>query len=349
MKSISVIEPNKTVVFPCPIDGNDVLVRTGTMKSRDSILHALSHAYSRDYVGMNFDKREKFVEKLKKNFKKSSSKTVRDSKKALSILNDFLDCIPQNKKCNLRETRKIVGTVINSKADEEIYKIICEMVSKSDCKDIFSNISDKALSGNLIPSKLKALGNVDQKYEVYCTQKFDLLLENILKECMRLKTPKVVKIKHPSESDLDVLQDTLDRDIYIFNSSNRMPQVFQPSSKVRKSIILLRMKEGHYEVIGRLLAGDRVQREFAPDDPLITRIKSNISKEESKLQKSSPSSQSHSQSHSQSPSSQSPSSQSPSSSSPSSSDEEHFGRHSHKRSHKRSHKHSHRHTRKERR
>lgn len=277
-KKLSIISPNKTVVFYSPMDGNDVLVRTGTLESRDSILHALSHAYSRDYVSMDFRKREKFVHKLKKNFKKSSSKTVLDLKKAKSILKDFWESIPENKKCSLRETRKIIGTVINNKADEEVYKILCELLSLEDLKKIFDENKERQ---KIVVDKLNSIGNKDSKYEVFCCQKFDSLIENILKESNRLKTPKNVTIKHVSEDNLNVLQDTLDRDIYVFDSNKRMP-VNQTEPKNKKSIILLRTKNDHYEVIGRLLAGDRVQREFAPDDPLILRIKSIAPKENKK-------------------------------------------------------------------
>jgi hypothetical protein len=277
-KKLSIISPNKTVVFYSPMDGNDVLVRTGTLESRDSILHALSHAYSRDYVSMDFRKREKFVHKLKKNFKKSSSKTVLDLKKAKSILKDFWESIPENKKCSLRETRKIIGTVINNKADEEVYKILCELLSLEDLKKIFDENKERQ---KIVVDKLNSIGNKDSKYEVFCCQKFNSLIENILKESNRSKTPKNVTIKHVSEDNLNVLQDTLDRDIYVFDSIKRMP-VNQTEPKNKKSIILLRTKNDHYEVIGRLLAGDRVQREFAPDDPLILRIKSIAPKEEQK-------------------------------------------------------------------
>ena len=56
---------NKTVVFCSPIEGNDVLVRTGTISESSFFLHAFLHGYSKDYINMKRDERIRFTRRLK--------------------------------------------------------------------------------------------------------------------------------------------------------------------------------------------------------------------------------------------------------------------------------------------
>ena len=68
-----------------------------------------------------------------------------------------------------------------------------------------------------------------------------------------------------------VFSDKFNRDIYFLNEKTRLPYQLgeDVNIKGRKSIILLWVDEKHYEVVGRLLPGNKIQREFAPDDSLI--------------------------------------------------------------------------------
>ena len=62
---IKILPVNKTVVFYSPIEGNDVLVRTGTIGEGSCFFHALLHSYSKDYTMMDKKDRMKMVLKLR--------------------------------------------------------------------------------------------------------------------------------------------------------------------------------------------------------------------------------------------------------------------------------------------
>ena len=64
LPSLQLLPPNKTVVFYCPVEGRDVLVRTGVIKGSDSLYHSILHSYSTDYVSMSVEGRIKYVKKL---------------------------------------------------------------------------------------------------------------------------------------------------------------------------------------------------------------------------------------------------------------------------------------------
>ena len=59
------VKVNKSVVFYSPVDGNSVLVRTGTIDDDNTFYHGLIHGYSKDYINMPIAEKTSFVERLK--------------------------------------------------------------------------------------------------------------------------------------------------------------------------------------------------------------------------------------------------------------------------------------------
>ena len=49
-ENLQLLPVNKTVVFYSPVEGKDVLVRTGTIGEGSCFYHALLHAYSLEYA-----------------------------------------------------------------------------------------------------------------------------------------------------------------------------------------------------------------------------------------------------------------------------------------------------------
>ena len=64
-KQIKELPVNKTVVFCSPLEGSDVLVRTGTISENSFFLHAFLHGFSKDYINMKKDERIRFTRRLK--------------------------------------------------------------------------------------------------------------------------------------------------------------------------------------------------------------------------------------------------------------------------------------------
>ena len=135
MNNITALPINKTVVFYCPFEGNNCLVRTGTNDNSSilSFLNAVLYACSRTFK--NLDTTEKFtlikkvkdtiISKITKNqwptngldiFKKMFNESVRDFYKSL---NEYDDVSNMN---NI--TKKITHKLIRAKKDYELFKII---------------------------------------------------------------------------------------------------------------------------------------------------------------------------------------------------------------------------------
>ena len=65
-KQLSILPQNKTTVFYSPIEGKEVLVRTGIINEGSSFIHAALHSYSQDYTRMSDKEKVKTADKLSK-------------------------------------------------------------------------------------------------------------------------------------------------------------------------------------------------------------------------------------------------------------------------------------------
>ena len=71
---LNILPVNKTVVFYSPLEGKDVLVRTGTISEGSCFFHAILHSYSNNYVTMNIEGRMKFVKRLRQSISQKVDK-----------------------------------------------------------------------------------------------------------------------------------------------------------------------------------------------------------------------------------------------------------------------------------
>ncbi len=305
---LSALPLNKTVVFYSPVEGKDVLVRTGVLTEGSSFMHALLHGYSKDYIKMNKDERINLSDKIKKSL---SDKLDRQRWENVTnglvakipfqdniseVLADFYRHVLKERSCKTKGCKNVVEKVINGKTDKETYQILCELLSleKLD-REILASAYDSCSDKSLEKSKkiilktcetnilkvLDTLGaSVDSKKKQFCVEKFISLIEAVLKESddvsykAYLKTVKDVSFEVDAYT-VGLLSERLNRDIYFLDSKTRMPYLVETGEeniKKRKSVIVLWLGGLQYEIVGRLLSGNRIQRDFEKDDPLIKRI-----------------------------------------------------------------------------
>ena len=138
LAELTILPVNKTVVFYSPIEGKDVLVRTGTIAEGSCFFHALMHAYSKDYVTMNNDGRLKFIKKLRASISRKIDKSqweklsdgliskVSFQENVNSILYEFYRFVKRGGVGRTKSVRKVIRDLINN--DIESYKLVTEMV-----------------------------------------------------------------------------------------------------------------------------------------------------------------------------------------------------------------------------
>ena len=308
LSKLAVLPPNKTVVFYSPVEGRDVLVRTGIIGEDNCFLHALLHAHSKDYVQLDKNERIQFVSKLRANLaEKLDKKRWEEISAGLAvqipfqehtrdILQDFYNAIQKNR--SSKSSKNVYKTLINqqndSKNDLDAYQIVCELIPLDDMKntlaDAYSKFGDEKIDKckSIIIAEFRklavrvfdGLGNeLDDTRKKYCVNKVVKMMTEITNEADSKAYKNYLTNLKDTTIPVDafsiaLFSDRFNRDIYFIDSKTRMPyqMVDKSSVKGRKGVILIWLGGTHYEVVGKLLPGNRIQREFYKDDPLIKRI-----------------------------------------------------------------------------
>lgn len=298
-KQLSILPQNKTTVFYSPIEGKEVLVRTGIINEGSSFVHAVLHSYSQDYTRMSDSEKVKTAEKLSKNINDKVERLRWEDKFNIAIMLDFQQGLTDR----FRNFYKCISGSNNTtsqffqkleKKDVDTYKVICEIVklehfTKDILPESYNAASNKSLEkfkeeiGNKTTYFSKKifdnLGNsIDKKRKKYCIDKVVNLASDIVEEVEAIVFKKYVNSKNDSIVTLDshtvnFISDRFNRNIYFLESSKRLPyKIPDVSYKKKKSIVVIWLGDYHYEPVGKLLSQNRIQREFNSDDELITTI-----------------------------------------------------------------------------
>lgn len=317
LATLTILPVNKTVVFYSPIEGKDVLVRTGTIAEGSCFFHALLHAYSKDYVSMNTAGRVKFVKKLRASIARKIDKERWESmsngliaripfqENVNTILTDFYRYISRGGTGRTKSVRQVIRDVIKDvKRDTEAYKLVTEMVplEKGFEKTILPSAYDKCNEGKLSECKKAVVqhavryyekefkkldGELEQERIDYYINKLRTLVQEVVDIAENSAYTEYIESLHDASMEVDsytigLISEKFNRDIYFIDSRTRMPYRDASSAHIHKRKALIVMWTGgcHYEIVGRLLAGNRIQREFDFRDSLIKRIYTYVSKPE---------------------------------------------------------------------
>jgi len=305
---LKILPVNKSVVFYSPLEGEDVLVRTGTMKEGSCFFHALLHGYSKDYVTMDKNDRMKFVRRLRASL---AGKLDRDSwedmgggviakvpfqENIYEILCNFYRFM-DDKKVKGRSSRRVIKHLFQNNSENiDIYKMFIELVPlvdgfehqilpeayKKTVDDRISDIKDSIIrTTEKFLQKTDEIKSISKEKASYFINIVINLMKVVLKEAEDSAYKDYIKGLENVKTEIDsytieFVSERFNRDIYFLDGKTRMPYNTLPTDntfKDRKSIIIIWINENHYEIVGRLLPGNRIQREFSQKDPFITKIK----------------------------------------------------------------------------
>lgn len=291
------IPNNKSVVVYTPFEGNDVLVRTGTVNDDNCFLHALLHACSKEYVSSSDGDRIKFKNKICKELVKLS-----DIEKRHMQDSDFIrDLFKENiVKVASRFYENLAAKKSDSILDQldkgaELYLLISELVGVNVLTDIV-NIAYKKVEFvdeffkilMKYVKKTRELSTVKPEKAKYIIHNAGKMFTVIINETLNIAFKKYIPPIGLDESSIELVSNHFNRDIYFIDAKNRMPYsstYFIDSLKGRKSIIILRIHNTHYEIIGRLKSGNIIQREFDSSDILIQKLSTFIKNPENVARK----------------------------------------------------------------
>jgi len=294
MEQLSV---NKNTIFSSSVT-DETLVRTGTISDGSCAYHSILHAFSKDYMKMNVEHRQKFVKKIRSNISKQVTKekwlaidngllsNLLFQQKFIFVLNKFKHVLNTNHSDRFME--------LDIKEDKKVYEILFEILPFNE--EFEQNIIPQSIVENSIKEtceniikiaveKLKNDENVNQVTDTkkqYLVDKLKFILNYILKNTEKIAFEEYVSIIKNPKSFTDVysinlISDWFNRNVLFINGDTRLPYKHASNyDPKRKTVILLWLNESHYEVVGKLLERNRVQREFSEEDDIIQKIKSHL-------------------------------------------------------------------------
>jgi hypothetical protein len=314
-KPLKMLPVNKSVVFYSPIEGEDVLVRTGTIGEGSCLFHALLHAYSKDYATMDRKGRMKFVIRLRASMAGKVDiesweemgggliSKVPYQENVCEILENFYHFVQEGGKVRGRSTRRVIKKLKkDDKKLSEVYNILTELISfnvlTSKClPQGYERTQDKNIEDTNIAvceeviNHLRSLEEIKQlgdKKASYIEVKIIELLTTVLEESKNSAYRSYIKGLERVSEDVDsytieYISNRFNRDVYFLDGTSRLPYNTCPTTnnlKGRKSMIVLWVGGNHYEIVGRLLPGNKIQREFPADDELINRVRTFLTQPE---------------------------------------------------------------------
>jgi hypothetical protein len=288
---------NKTVVLFSPVEGDDVLTRTG-VSNNSSLYHSILYATSSEYVRMDEKGRDHFVKKLKLSLKDCLSiedwsaikgSTRQFLTKLHFILLNFYRFVQEDPKAKGKSTRKVVKQLVSGKADKmEYYNLLSQLIpftffeTKILKDSLRSKQSLEEIKKDILKTCTKYYNSIDEikyleedKAEFFLKLLLDML-NTIFKEAEysahKLFVTTLAESTKVSFLLIHLLSQKLQRDIYIIDSSSRMPINDPELIQKRRSIVLLSHDHNYFEVVGKLHTGNKVQRDFSPEEMFISKF-----------------------------------------------------------------------------
>jgi hypothetical protein len=185
--------------------------------------------------------------------------------------------------------------LITNKDELEVYKVIFTLVpieylinnilpksyKNADSLSIKDTINCIITDSVDYLNSLEEMKMVNNDKKEYLSNVFMMLLKvmcsETYKESYKTYTESIKDTKEDVDSNsIEFISSRFNRELYFIDGVTRVPYDAIDSEQLsrnnnKKSIILLRINN-HYEVLGRLLPGNKVQREFDNKDPLIAKI-----------------------------------------------------------------------------
>jgi len=290
LSNIHPIKPDRSVVFFSPLEGEDILVRTGVHNEYSFYRSILNSTYN-GFVKFSYEKQNSIIENF---IKKMCSIDIKKSKKFRSIYFDNVVFTFKNIYSFINEepdvkgkiTGEILRQIIKSDTEYQYYKFIVkllplEIISKTIVSDEYDFNLEK-----VVKDIIEYFSSID---EIKSLSKRKLSAFQELLENMFISSLKIVYTHSKDEfQNYYIENDIMDkdmfskiskfskRDIYVIDSKNRYPlKDYKELLQKTKSVILMKIegnKGNHYEQVGILMRKDSIKRNFRPSDDIIVSL-----------------------------------------------------------------------------
>lgn len=307
---------NKTTVLYTPLEGNDVIVRTGTLPDGESFFHALLHGHSTEYVSMNTTGRKKLATRIRTAVSLEGVDRSRWEKMSNGLiartpfheyekktLEDFYRAAKHGGSGKTRSGRVVARSLLSTEENKNAFKLVTEMVTLDHFRDtIIPNSREKNSDGTVSEYSVIAedfatrfysdifeplRGDLSDDDISFYLDKCSQMVKAVCQEAITASFNEYTASLHDSDLSvtkrtIGIVSEIINRDIHFIDGTTLMPYIPYDDDEVihcqppvtgrRKSVVVLSVSRGHFEIIGKLLEGRRVKREFSASDNFIKRI-----------------------------------------------------------------------------
>jgi hypothetical protein len=308
MPTFETLPFNRVAVFDTPVFVGCTAVRTGTID--DSLLSffaSILYACSKKFL-LAVESKERIIQV--NNFKDYIFDKISQSKEFSTFNENFSDHVfntikhfynfIENKeeddisKQDAVDLKKIVINLIDDEEKFELYQLITELIPISGGFNKIFNHSLKKWSGNFVIKNFETLLMKEtMKYLKYKdvldqaeTEQVNFIKKNVLNflhEIIEISKRHFIEPKLPTTLEpvvINTISTYFECDIYFLDSKTRLPFISE-NYKISnlKSIIILSFDNKQYEVVGKKLKNNAVQREFMPFDDIVKTIQYYLNKQ----------------------------------------------------------------------
>ncbi len=295
MESLNNLPTGKTVVFYCPFESNNCLVRTGTNDDdlMTSFISCILYACSRSFKALDNKEKNNLINKIKNTILNKINKKLWISngldifkKLFKETLIDFYNFINTDEAVTNIIVKKVSKELITNKKDFDLFKIITELVPY----DVFIIETEENMNIELYkPVIINTIKTYLQNLEILSEINEDNA-DHIIKSISRFTNVLINEVEFSSFKNykyeveninniiVDEVSNYFNTNIYFVESKTRTPYVINDFNNFTNlnSIIVLSLEDKHYEIVGELTHGNIIKREFISNDPLIIKLNSII-------------------------------------------------------------------------
>jgi len=298
---------NKTCVIDTPIEGNNSMVRSGGTSFNEndpfvSFTNALLHSTMKKYGSVVETERMTKIQKLKddvykkiKNGEKFKQKLSSFLEIVKETLSHFYKYLSSNDFEDIESNKKFIDRLLNEGEQEKIqlFKLLSEIITLEDFNKIFKMTEKKWISNDtscifdynkIIQKETVRFLMYQEFFEDVDKKKSDFFVTNIISminELVKISFEKVVSDEKNflsnciTKEKIDILSNYMDLNIVFLDYQTRQPFFLGTDTNLnnnKKTVIIFSFDLKHFEIVGKHLPDDRIQRNFMPYDDIVKNI-----------------------------------------------------------------------------
>lgn len=257
--SLKILERNKFEIFETPLQGKDVLIRTGVLREHN-LYHAILASYKLGYMDLSKQDQVKMALEFFNKIKELGLKTIQESKVDTDTLISNLNLLYSRKD-------KQISELINYSAKSDLYDCLMDSIPVNSVIEV---IKKDGRVDTYVKNTFSIL-KLEQSRIDYLTKKYISMYEKILEYSKKQTNNTVI----PFPQLISIIETEINKNIYIFGKTYTPMRLKTMGSKPKKrgSIILYNVKDMIFEPIFKLTEDKNVRiKTFEYNDMFIYKI-----------------------------------------------------------------------------